>query len=72
MGIIEITRTRISIIEIMEIDKEGIWNVYVAKKKDIRIMIIYYGSNIYNMRIRILSPRLGSMLLLWSSVYSLY
>jgi hypothetical protein len=30
----------------MEISKEVIWSVFVAKKKDIRRMIIHYGSNI--------------------------
>jgi hypothetical protein len=39
MGIIEITITKI-----MEIDKEGIWSISIAKE-DIRIMIVHYGNN---------------------------
>ncbi len=39
MGIIEITITKI-----MEIDKEGIWSISIAKE-DIRRMIVHYGNN---------------------------
>jgi hypothetical protein len=34
------------ITKIMEINKEVIWSVSVAKKKDIRRMNVHYGSNI--------------------------
>ncbi len=27
----------------MEIDKEGIWNVYATENKDIKGMIVHYG-----------------------------
>jgi hypothetical protein len=37
LGIIEIIT-----IEIMEIDKEGIWSVSIVKKKDIERMIVHY------------------------------
>jgi hypothetical protein len=42
MGIIGTAITRIIT---MEIDKEGIWNVSITKK-DIKGMIVHYGSNI--------------------------
>jgi hypothetical protein len=61
----------LGITKIMEISKEGIWNVFVVENNDIRGMIIHYGNNIYKMRIRILNPRLGSMLLLWNIIYPL-
>ncbi len=34
------------IMGIMEINNEEIWSVFVAKKKDIKGMIIHYGNNI--------------------------
>jgi hypothetical protein len=58
MGIIETIVIEIIITKIMEIDKEGIWSVSTTKKKDIRRMIVHYGSNIFKMKIRILNLRL--------------
>jgi hypothetical protein len=46
MGIIKTTITRIITTEIMDIGKEGIGNVFAAKKKDIKGMIVHYGNNI--------------------------
>jgi hypothetical protein len=46
MGITKTTITGIITIEIMEISKEVIWTIFVAKKKDIKGMTIHYGSNI--------------------------
>jgi hypothetical protein len=37
--------TKMGITEMVEIDEE-IWNVFVVKKKDIKGMIVHYGSNI--------------------------
>jgi hypothetical protein len=46
MGIAETTITWIITTKIMEIDKEGIWSVFAAEKKDIKGMIVHYGNNI--------------------------
>jgi hypothetical protein len=46
MGITEMAIIKFTITEIMEIDKEEIWSVFVAKKKDIKGMIVHYGSDI--------------------------
>jgi hypothetical protein len=42
MGITEMVITKIITTEIMEIDKEVIWSVSIAWKKDIRRMTIHY------------------------------
>jgi len=38
--------TKMGITEMVEIDKEEIWSVFVVKKKDTKGMIVHYGSNI--------------------------
>jgi hypothetical protein len=46
MAITKMAISGIITTKIMEISKEVIWSVFVAKKKDIRGMIIHYGSKI--------------------------
>ncbi len=46
MHITGTTITWIITIKIMEIDKEGTWNVFAAENKDIKGMIVYDGNNI--------------------------
>jgi hypothetical protein len=46
MGITGTIIKGIIITKIMEIGKEGIWSVSIAKKKNIKGMIIHYGNNI--------------------------
>jgi hypothetical protein len=46
MGITKTAIIGIITTKIMEIGKEGIWSVSIVKKKDIKGMIVNYGSNI--------------------------
>jgi hypothetical protein len=45
-NLVEMGVTGIITTEIMEIGKEVIWSVFVAEKKDIKGMIVHYGSNV--------------------------
>jgi hypothetical protein len=48
-NLIDLGVTKMVTIEIMEVDKEGIWTIFVVKNKGIEGMIVHYRSNIFKM-----------------------